>query len=498
MSKAVSPIKLDPQPADITALLRQLAGGPGIISGDEIEFRDDDLKLMTFPRGMTWDQAFEILQRKREEAETVTQFSRVFNFRPYDGANATAVVLKRRYGLTLGKTTPAKGMFQPPVPPQMMSIDVGPGKTRQVPWGRIGIPQMPGANLDLGYTGHSDYGMVFSISVESPRKHKNELNALFADIDNELKTGSIYRGQAVTGCEGPGLQYIEDLHKFRGDQIVFSENVHATLDAALFSVLRYPDAMRADNIPLKRAVLLHGPYGTGKTSVGMLVAQDAVAAGWTFVMARPGRDDVNEVLQTARLYAPAVVWVEDVDTDTRSSDPKVISKLLDTFDGISSKSGEIVMCMTTNHVDKIPPGMLRPGRLDYCIEIADLDAAATERLIRNVIGPDKLGDIDYEAVYSQMRDFLPAFVKATADRAKSWAITRLDGRRDYQLTTGDLVAAARSLHGQLELHAKALEVPSLPALDIAFRDAVRKGVNGMRQIDFDNDDMGHLAEPKAK
>jgi transitional endoplasmic reticulum ATPase len=213
----------------------------------------------------------------------------------------------------------------------------------------------------------------------------------------------------------------------------------------------------------------------------MITAKVAVENGWTFVMARPGRDRVQDVLTTARLYAPAVVWVEDIDTDTGSSNPKAISEMLDAFDGINSKHGEIMVAMSTNHIDRVPPGMLRPGRLDFVIEVAELDRAATEKLLWVVVAPGKLAnDVDFDAVYAEMTGFLPAFVKATADRARSFAINRTHGNTDYVLTTDDLVNAARSLHDQLKLHQGASDPAPLPTADKVLKSLVASGAEGMQ------------------
>jgi transitional endoplasmic reticulum ATPase len=448
-----------------------------LITGDEIEFRTDDRKLITLPRGTRYSELMKILEAKKREQETVSVFRREFNYRPYDGAVATMVVLKARYGLVLGKGTPT--MFGER-PPEVLEVPTGPGgRTVQAPWGRIQIPLIDEGDVYLDSTDNSDYGTIFEITIRAKRMYAKEVEEFFADVAEQLKNASIYRGQAVAGADE--LTFIEDLDRFDASQIVFASGVQNQLDAALFAPLRHSQSYRNEAIPLKRAVLLEGPYGTGKTSVGMMTAQEAVRAGWTFVMARPGRDRIEDVLTTARLYAPSVVWVEDIDTDTGSSDPKSVSRMLDAFDGINSKSGEIIVAMSTNHIDKVPPGMLRPGRLDYVLEIAELDRPAAERLIRVVVAPGKLAaDVEFDAVYAAMDGFLPAFIRATADRARSFAIHRMNGDTDYLLTTDDLVNAARSLHPQLRLHQQAAEPVALPTLDKVVKNLVTAGADGMR------------------
>lgn len=448
-----------------------------LITGDEIEFRKDDRKLITLPKGTTYSGIMEILRAKKEEQETVSDFRREFNYRPMDGAVATAIVLKARYGIVMGKAI--KTLFGSN-PPQVLEVPVGPGgKTMQAPWGRIQIPVIDGGDVYLDSTGHRDYGTIFEIIVRAKRMYSKEVEEFFADVAEQLKNASIYRGQAVCGANE--LTFIEDLDKFDPEQIVFASGVQNSLDAALFAPLRYPQSYRSEKIPLKRAVLLYGPYGTGKTSIGMMTAKEAVKAGWTFVMARPGRDRVQDVLTTARLYAPAVVWIEDVDTDTGSTNPKAVSEMLDAFDGITTKAGEIMVALSTNHIRRVPPGMLRPGRLDYVLEIADLDRPAAEKLIRVVVAPGKLADnVNFDAVYTEMAGFLPAFIRATADRARSFAIHRMDGNTDYVLTTEDLVGAARSLRPQQTLHEDASDPSPLPTLDKVLEKRVTDAVAGMR------------------
>lgn len=452
---------------------------PDLVTGDEIEFRTDGKKKITLPQGTTYSALMTILEAKRLEQETVSDFRRQFNYRPMDGAVATATVLRARYGLTMGKAI--RTMFGSH-PPQILDVPIGPGgRTVQAPWGRIEIPVIDGGDIYLDEAEHRDYGTVFEILIRAKRMYAKEIEEFLVDVAEQLRNGSIYRGKAVAGADE--LTFIEDLDRFDSTQIVFADDVQNSLDVALFDPLRHPGAYRSEGIPLKRAVLLYGPYGTGKTSVGMMTAKEAIANGWTFIMARPGRDQIEDVLTTARLYSPAVVWVEDVDTDTVSSNPKAVSAMLDAFDGITAKAGEIVIALSTNHIHKLPAGMLRPGRLDYVLEIAGLDRSATEKLIRVVVAHGKLAeDVDFDSVYAEMEGFLPAFVRATADRARSFAIHRMGGSTDYTLTTADLVGAARSLHPQLRLHQTAGDAPTLPTLDRVIQNLVTGGADGMRIV----------------
>lgn len=434
-------------------------GSSPLITGDEISYHQDGPKIM-LPEGMSPNTARKILDRVEQEQETETTFEKSFRYRPDDGAWAAAQVIRQRYGMSIGERIDM-GFFGSK-PPETKTITVSLGKTMQVPWGLLSIPTLPGLEILLCSHHDDDYGRVFVIHATGPRKYKSEIEAFFVEVETYLQEHSIYRGQALRGADR--LDFL-DLSEFDASKVVFSNEVTDMLKGTVWSVIRHTDALREEGIPRKKAVLLHGPYGTGKTSAGQLTAQIAVENGWTFLSAGPD-DDVDDVLMTARLYMPAVVFVEDIDTQASTADADEASALLDAFDGITAKGGELVVLLTTNHFERIHKGMLRPGRLDGVVEVNSLDREGVELLIRAVVNPEKLDqDIDFDAVYAAMDGFFPAFVKGATDRAVTFAIDRLDGARNYTLSTDDLVSAASSLRPQLEALNEANEGERVPTLD---------------------------------
>jgi transitional endoplasmic reticulum ATPase len=468
---------------------QQLRASPRI-TGDEIETHDRP--TIVLPREMTLPRAHEIIGQKIEESKQVTAFTRIFKYRPDDGAHAAAIVLKRRYGITVGRPVPQ--MFGPPKPPEYRTIAIGPGKTTEVPWGRIEIPSLPGAQIDLAAASSED-GVVFAAQAQCPKMHKGEIEQLFDAIDAELRTNSIYRGHALVGASK--LEFL-DTSKFDPTKIVFSSEVTDVLSNALMGPLMHADAMKRNGLGLKRSILLYGDYGTGKSSIGLWTAQVAERHGWTFLMAKPGRDSITDVMRTARLYQRAVVFVEDIDGAGGVGDSTKVSELLENFDGITAKGAEVIMVLTTNHIERVHKGMLRPGRLDYTVEVGPLDQTGVTRLIQVVCGENLEDDIDYDSIYAEMDAFLPAFVKEAIDRAKTWAVNRTNGDTTWKLSTADLVSAARSLRQQLDLLRGAGEGRPTPVLDVALTELVRSSTEGVRVLDEDGDLAYQLAKPATK
>jgi transitional endoplasmic reticulum ATPase len=446
-----------------------------IIQGDEVEFHDGPKIIL--PRGMTYDKAFKILERLRQEAETPTTFERTFQYRPDDGAHATYWCMKTRWGMALGK--PLETFFGT-IPAETRTINVAFGETMQIPWGRMEVPTLPGLQINIGSIMDDELGPLFRIVAMGPRKFKDEMHALFKDIQEFLQTRSIYRGKALIGADKMDFMNV-DIDR---NKIIFSDEVEHMLEGALWAPIRYAAAFRAEGLPLKRALLLEGPFGTGKSSAGLITAQEAVANGWTFLSAKPGRDKVEDVLRTARLYEPAVVFVEDIDGEANDGDTQSVTRLLDAFDGITAKGGELMVCLTTNHLDRIHKGMLRPGRLDAVIHIGSLDRHGVERLIKSVVIEGKLSpEVDYDAVYDAMTGFLPAFVRETITRAVTFAVARLEGKSNYVIDTPDLVDAANSLRPQLTALEEAGEGKPRATSDAVFTGLVEQVVKRVKTYD---------------
>lgn len=466
----------------ILAELARLGGN--LIEEDALEFTG---KKVILPESMAGDinAAIKWLSEHQEQQETEHRFRRTFRYRPLDGAYALYAALRTIWGNTgLGKGIHS---FFGYTPPTFITIDVGVNQTAQVPQGRIDFPPLK-AEIYLGGTNDPDLGALFELIVDCPRKFRGHVEGLFLAVENELRKGSIYKGKAITGADIP--TYI-DTTKVDPDKVVFSEEVLTQLGANIWSVLRHSDQMRKYGMTLKRAVLLAGEYGTGKTLTAYLTAQVAEAMGWTFVFCRPGQDDLERTMKTALLYAPAVVFFEDIDVLAEHGEPEAVQRLLDLFDGITAKNQDCLAVLTTNHLTKIHRAMLRPGRLDAVIQLGGLDAFGLTRLIRAKVPAEQLGDLDIDRIAQAMDGFLPAFCGEAIDRAMRYSIHRTNGKLNT-LETDDFVEAALGLRPQLELMEGAGEGRIPPTLDTAMRDAVREGTHSVAVLDCDGDYWGRL------
>lgn len=410
-----------------------------------------------------------------KQQNTEFSFSRSYHNRPFDGAAAFERAMMRVFGTSgIGRATFSLFGVNPP---QYRTIPSGPSTTMQVPWGRVEFSPIE-AKFDLGYDNDTEYGVVFELSVTAPRRHRKRIEGFFTVVEDELRTGSIYKGKAITS-DAMEPRFL-DTSLVDQSKIIYRQEVLTQLDVNLWAPLRYTQALRNTGVPLKRAVLVEGPNGTGKTLAGLRTAQIAQENGWTFILVRAGEDPL-EALKTARVYSPAVVWVEDLDViasaDASSRDRKKISRVLDVLDGLQGKGAEVMAGFTTNFVDKLDKGVLRPGRLDAVIHIAELDAAGYERLIR-ALTPAAMLDaaVDMAAVTREYEGFLPAFAAEATLRAVRYSVARNKGVPGV-ITTEDLVAAARGMRDHLALMDRAQHTGSdVVTLDMKVMETVQRAL----------------------
>ncbi|MFG3718230.1 AAA family ATPase [Streptomyces massasporeus] len=431
-------------------------------------------------------EAINFLQRWKEQQGKTHEYSKVFKYRPYDVAHALTLALTEVFG-TSGMGESWTDMFGDEHHPQFIEVTTGVGTSIQVPWDLMALPILgPNAQIEVGYSRDRSLGLLGKLSIKAPRAVKAQVEGLFKVVEKHLAVSSLYKGKALIGGDQMMPTFL-DVRKVNPAHVIYSDDVLQQLNTNVWSLIEHTDLMRDLGESLKRAVLLEGPYGTGKSLAAFLTAQRCVENGWTFLFVKPG-DDLDAAMRTAQLYSPAVVFFEDIDVIGEAGDPARVSKLLDSFDGIGAKGAEVVAILTTNRKDKIHKGMLRPGRLDAVISINHLDQSGVEKLVKAHVAEDMLRVMDYGKVYDSFKEFTPAFAKEAISRAKRYAIAR-EGGKPTMLTTSDFVGAANSLKPQLDLMHQADEEKTSPSLDKALREVVADVMDTVKFVDDEGDEV---------
>lgn len=408
-------------------------------------------KHIILPEEMEIDEGIEWLYRFKEEQEQEVVVCETIQASPLDGAVALMKVLKERYGWT--SLVPRMGFFGPQ-PPQMIAVPVSPKETIQVPWGNMEIPNISGT-VSTGFV-FEEFRPLFQLRANVKRKNEKEIKEIADDVRRKVREESIYKCKAIKVSyrdqDGDRIDKFSpshcpkflDLTGISEEDLIFPTETHRMVRDALFTPVEFTDRCRQNAIPLKRGVLLEGPFGTGKTLCARVLGQKCEKNKWTYIYLEDVRD-LDMALAFARLYEPCVVFAEDVDRAVAGSRTAELDKILNTLDGVDSKKSEIMVVLTTNNSAVINPAFIRPGRIDAVIPILPPDNEAVCRLVRsyakNSDGNSILDATDEElsVAVSPLEGANAAFIRESVERSKLSAIRR---EGEFLIKAEDIQTAA--------------------------------------------------------
>ena len=149
---------------------------------------------------------------------------------------------------------------------------------------------------------------------------------------------------------------------------------------------------------IPKGILLAGPPGTGKTLIARAVAGEASVpfysiSGSDFVemFVGLGASRVRDLFKTAKENSPCIIFIDEIDAVGRQRGAgmggghdereQTLNQLLVEMDGFKPNSGIIIMA-ATNRPDVLDPALLRPGRFDRQITIANPDVKGREAILR--------------------------------------------------------------------------------------------------------------------
>ncbi len=187
---------------------------------------------------------------------------------------------------------------------------------------------------------------------------------------------SIGRSKAkLYSTERPSTTF-DDVAGYDGVKLEISEVV---------DFLKTPARFKDIGARIPKGILLVGPPGTGKTLLARAVAGEAgvpfmSVSGSDFMemFVGVGASRVRDLFATARKQAPAIVFIDEIDSIGRKRGAglggghdereQTLNQMLSEMDGFDPTEGIVVMA-ATNRPDILDAAILRPGRFDRQIVV---------------------------------------------------------------------------------------------------------------------------------
>ena len=212
---------------------------------------------------------------------------------------------------------------------------------------------------------------------------------------------------------------------------------------------RHADLARL-GLPLSKGLLFHGPPGTGKTYTCRWVVGE-LPDTTAFVVAGQSLHHVKSVCGLARLLAPSLVILEDVDLvfaeREKNFDTSALGDLMDEMDGFRPHEA-VSFILTTNALDRVERAIKdRPGRIGQCVYFGPPDAELRRRYLVQYLAPFDASAVDPAALAADSRGSSQAFLKEWIARAALFALEE-ESRREtdpLRLTPADFAAALAEL-----------------------------------------------------
>ncbi len=246
---------------------------------------------------------------------------------------------------------------------------------------------------------------------------------------------------ALAEVEPSGLREVAvEVPNVRWDEVGGLDDIKAALREAIAWPMSQPRLFQHVGLRPPHGILLYGPPGNGKTLVVKALASQSnlnfiSVKGPELLSKYVGESErgVRELFARARQAAPCIVFLDEVDAlvprrglhDQSPVTDRVVSQLLTEIDGIEALK-DVWVIAATNRPDMLDDALLRPGRLDYQLEVPKPDQKGREAILAvHLRGKPVAPSVEIDSLAERSEGMSAAETRFICDRAAMNALRRV-------------------------------------------------------------------------
>lgn len=254
---------------------------------------------------------------------------------------------------------------------------------------------------------------LFAEAWETYDKLSQDVARLFISAFGDWRSAGIVRTRALDSVvlpEGVAEGVLQDMREF------------LTPEAKAW--------YRRHGIPYRRGYLFEGVPGSGKSSLVTALAGELGRSVYVLNIGSPNMSDDRLQQLLNQVTSGSIILLEDIDAVTlnRSASPGkqkisgelppmavehpvTLSGLLNALDSVTARE-DCVIVMTTNHVEKLDPALVRPGRVDLPVSFGYADRSQLVRMFERFFEipgedfADRVGEIGRPVSMAEVQQHL--------------------------------------------------------------------------------------------